>query len=89
MEKIFNHIEELDYADCPDYDMILDQIVDIYNKFEMHALPVPVVIASAGVPLNSAVAIPAGVSNSAQTTKQWMVKQKPAHLITSVEMLRQ
>lgn len=55
----------------------------------MHALPVPTNIASTGVPLNSAVPIPAGVSNSAQTTKQWMVKQRPAHSILNVGTLRQ
>jgi hypothetical protein len=29
----------LDYADCPDYNLIHDNLVEIYNKYEMVVLP--------------------------------------------------
>jgi hypothetical protein len=34
-QDIFKHIEGLSYADCPDYQLIQDHIVDIYNRYEM------------------------------------------------------
>jgi hypothetical protein len=35
VEIIFNLIEKLAYEDRPDYDEIHNQIVSIYNEFEM------------------------------------------------------
>lgn len=39
VQSIFHHIESLDYADCPDYNLIHDNLVEIYNRYEMVVLP--------------------------------------------------
>jgi len=35
VQSIFHHISSLDYADCPDYNLIHDQLVEMYNEYEM------------------------------------------------------
>lgn len=35
VQQIFEHIESLDYEDCPDYNLILNLLVEIYNRYEM------------------------------------------------------
>jgi serine/threonine protein kinase len=35
VENIFNLIEKLNYEDCPDYEAILNDLVQIYNQYEM------------------------------------------------------
>lgn len=39
VQQIFHHISSLDYADCPDYNLIQDHLVEIYNLYEMQVLP--------------------------------------------------
>jgi hypothetical protein len=42
VQTIFNHISSLDYGDLPDYNFITDNLVDIYNNYEMVVEPAPI-----------------------------------------------
>jgi len=35
VQTIFHHINSLEYSDLPDYNLITDNLVDIYNNYEM------------------------------------------------------
>lgn len=39
VHRIYEHINSLEYADCPDYNLIHDNLIDIYNKFEIQVFP--------------------------------------------------
>jgi tau tubulin kinase len=56
VRTIFNHIESLDYVDCPDYNLIHDNLVEIYNRYEMKVAEVP--NPAGGQPTKSYIAVP-------------------------------
>lgn len=72
VQTIFNHINSLDYGDLPDYNFITDNLVNIYNNYEMHVELGPV---------------PAANAQNQQQQRTYIAKRKPANQVMDTRYL--
>ena len=78
VQTIFNHINSLDYGDLPDYNFITDNLVDIYNNYEM-------LVESASTQPHTAT----NVSTTTQLPlKTYIAKRKPANQVMDTRYLK-